>query len=477
MCKEAKEEWFQEMCEELEQLERVDARLMAEKIREVTGKKGPTRTTIIKDANGNLLTERSEVLNRWQEYVGELYSDNSRGNKEIENTKNGPDILRSEVEHALRKMKWRKAEGSDGIVVEMVEAAGEFALTKIVEMANQIYRTGKIPERMKESEFIVIPKKEGAVDCGKYRTISIMSQVAKIVLKVLDERLKSKVAECVDEEQYGFRKGKGTRNAIFVLRTMMERLIEKQKDLFMCFVDFEKAFDTVKHDKLVETLEKYCIDGADLRVLKELYWEQRAVVGVGDERSESVTIERGVRQGCVLSPDLFSLYTQIVMDEMKEIPGVKIGGRNINNIRYADDMVVMAETEEGLQALMNKLEEECRNVGLRININKTEVMGVTKRRERLPVSITLAGETMKQVATFRYLGSVVSEDGRCEAEIRARIGMAKANFGKMRNILTNLSLNAQLRLRILKCYIWSGLLYGCESWTVRGNWKQPRCGF
>ena len=198
MCKEAKEEWFQEMCEELEQLERVDARLMAEKIREVTGKKGPTRTTIIKDANGNLLTERSEVLNRWQEYVGELYSDNSRGNKEIENTKNGPDILRSEVEHALRKMKWRKAEGSDGIVVEMVEAAGEFALTKIVEMANQIYRTGKIPERMKESEFIVIPKKEGAVDCGKYRTISIMSQVAKIVLKVIDERLKSKVDECVD---------------------------------------------------------------------------------------------------------------------------------------------------------------------------------------------------------------------------------------------------------------------------------------
>ena len=90
-------------------------------------------------------------------------------------------------------------------------------------------------------------------------------------------------------------------------------------------------------------------------------------------------------------------------------------------------------------------------------------MGVTKKRERLPVSITLAGESLKQVATFMYLGSVLSEDGRCESEIRARIGMAKVTFGKLRKLLTNLSLDAELRLRILRCYIWSGLLYGCEG--------------
>ena len=113
------------------------------------------------------------------------------------------------------------------------------------------------------------------------------------------------------------------------------------------------------------------------------------------------------------------------MDEMRKFPGVKIGGRNLNNIRYADDMVVMAQTEEVLQTLMNKLQERCRKFGLRINIGKTEVMVVTKRRERLPVNVTLAGETINQVATFRYLGNAVSEDGRCEAEIRAIIGMAK----------------------------------------------------
>ena len=240
----------------------------------------------------------------------------------------------------------------------------------------------------------------------------------------------------------------------------MERAIEKQKDLYMCFVDFEKAFDTVKHDCLMDTLRKYGVDGADMRVMAQLYWEQRAVVRVGEDTSESVNIERGVRQGCVLSPDLFSLYTQIVMEELREMDGVRMGGKNINNIRYADDMVMIAETEEKLQSLIDRLQEECWRMGLRINIGKTEVMGVTKRRENLPVNVHIEGTIL------RYLGSLVCEEGRCDKEIRARMAMAKSNFGNMRKVLANMSLDIQLRMRLLRCYVWSGLLYGCESWTI-----------
>ena len=86
------------------------------------------------------------------------------------------------------------------------------------------------------------------------------------------------------KEQYGFRKGKGTRDAILVLSNVMERAIEKQRDLFMCFDDFEKAFDTVKHGPLIETLKRYGVDGADIRIIAKLYWEQKAVVRVEDER-------------------------------------------------------------------------------------------------------------------------------------------------------------------------------------------------
>ena len=83
------------------------------------------------------------------------------------------------------------------------------------------------------------------MECSKQRTIRIMSQMGKIVLKVLNERLERKVNETIDNVQFGFRKGVGTRNATFMLRTVMEKSVEKQKDLFMCVVDFEKAFDRV----------------------------------------------------------------------------------------------------------------------------------------------------------------------------------------------------------------------------------------
>ena len=113
---------------------------------------------------GNILTERDEILKRWEEYVKELCGD-TRGKKpDFGNVIPGPAILRCEMEKALRRMKWRKAEGNDGVVFEMVETAENFAITKLTDFANKICSTGNIPEKMEESEFIVIPKKEGATE-------------------------------------------------------------------------------------------------------------------------------------------------------------------------------------------------------------------------------------------------------------------------------------------------------------------------
>ena len=192
-CQVKKEEWLNARCKDIEESEKVDPREMAMQIRELSGKKGIVRSTVIKDRNGDILTDREQVLERWRGYVGELYRD-QRGNiPDLGDIEPGPPILRGEVEKAIKTMKWRKAEGSDGVVVEMVEAAGEFGISKITDLANLIYTTGQVPGSMKESEFLVIPKKSGAIECEKHRTISIMSQVAKIVLKVLGARLKSKV--------------------------------------------------------------------------------------------------------------------------------------------------------------------------------------------------------------------------------------------------------------------------------------------
>ena len=128
--------------------------------------------------------------------------------------------------------------------------------------------------------------------------------------------------------------------------------------------------------------------------------------------------------------------------------------------------MLIADTNAKLQSLVDKLDVECNRMGLKINIGKTEVMGIPKSKGQLRVVVNIGGQTVKKVSSFRYLGSLVSEDGKCDAEIRSRIAMGKARFGQMRRILTSMSLSSEVRLRLLKSYIWSGMLYGCESWTI-----------
>lgn len=471
-CKERKEEWLKEQCDEVEQLERVNSKQMYEKVRELSGNRRPTKSSAVKDEQGNVLMDLEEVLGRWEQYIGELYND-ARGNRQnFEGELTGPTILREEIEHAIKSMRKGKAVGEDEISVEMIDAAGIFGLEKVTAIANMIYNTGYIPEMMRESTFIAIPKKKGTLECEKNRTISIMSQLGKIILCVIRNRNRQKIDNYVSEEQYGFRKGKGTVNAIFNLRMITERTVEMQKDIYMCFVDFEKAFDMVRHEDLIRMLQGIGLDDKDIRLISNLYWDQKAAVKIDNVKTEWVEIRRGVRQGCVLSPDLFSLYGQKCMEELEDMDGIKIGGRNINNVRYADDTVLLAESEEKLQNLIDALTESCGRKGLKININKTEVMGITKRNERLRVRIIVQGRLIKQVENFKYLGSIISENANCDKEIKTRIGIAKTAFGKMKKILTNINMNIDLRLRLLRCYVWSTLLYGCEAWTVKKSMEK-----
>ena len=161
-------------------------------------------------------------------------------------------------------------------------------------------------------------------------------------------RIRNKILPEISEEQYGYIKGKGTRNAIFILRILIERVLELNKKLYICFVDFEKAFDRIKHEDLMKMLEDLKVDGKDLRLIKNLYWKQEAAVRVGNRETRMQEIKRGVRQGCVMSPDFFNLYAEMIMRKLIELEGIKVGGENVNNIRYADDTVLIADSQEKL---------------------------------------------------------------------------------------------------------------------------------
>ena len=129
---------------------------------------------------------------------------------------------------------------------------------------------------------------------------------------------RSRIRPEIAKEQFGFVQDAGIRNATFVLRMLSERAIEMQKDLYVCFVDYTKAFDKVQHE-LFHLLEGLDLDGKDLRVLRNLYWEQTACMRVGEDTSFYTNTKRGVRQGCVFSPDLFNFHSEIILREINTI--------------------------------------------------------------------------------------------------------------------------------------------------------------
>ena len=173
-----------------------------------------------------------------------------------------------------------------------------------------------------------------------------------------------------------------------------------------------------------------------------------------------------------MSPDLFSLYSEIVLREVEDLHGVLVNGVNINNIRYADDTVLISETETGLQALLDGVVVESERRGLSLNAGKTYVVTVSKRPVPPDCMITANGIRIKQVNKFSYLGSQITSDGKSDNEIKRRIAISKEEFNKKRTVLTNSHISMPTKLRIMRCYIWSILLYGCETWTISGKMQK-----
>ena len=139
----------------------------------------------------------------------------------------------------------------------------------------------------------------------------------------------------------------------------MERAIGVQKD-YLCFFDYLKAFDKVKHSDLFHILLRRNCVGNDLRVIRNLYWEQEATIRIDNDCSVYKPISRGVRQACVFSPDLFNIYSEMILRNIKH-EGVRVRGNNINNQRYADDTMLIDDSEEKLQNILTTVTVENKN--------------------------------------------------------------------------------------------------------------------
>ena len=451
--------------------------LLYRKVQQITRTgKSASRCLGINDKSGNLLTEPEQVRKRWHEYTEELYCKDSKPKMEdlaIENENDvdrdsrGPTLIASEIREAIREMKTGKAVGVDGIPAELLKLLADEQLGRLEEICAEMYETGSWPEDFTKVIMIPLPKKQNAVECADHRTISLISHASKILLRVLTKRIEGRIADFIGKTQFGFRRGCGTREAIGVMRMVCERSLDLGNEVFVCFVDFEKAFDRVNWKKMMEVLKKVGIDWKDRRMICSLYMKQTAVVRVGNECSDESVIGCGVRQGCCLSPLLFTLYMEMMMIEaMEDVEeGVKIGGQLLKDVRFADDQGMVASSEAGLQRLMDSLVMVAKDYNMRINVKKTKVMKVCRKGDGA-VNITLEGQKVEQVMKFKYLGSWITADGRCELEVKSRIGMAKAAFAKRKELLTK-KMNRCVKKKIIKTVIWSTALYAAETWMLK----------
>lgn len=474
----AKQKWWENECKELEELDsRGRSDLVYAKVKQLTWKdKSAGRSTAIKDLDGNLLTEPEEVRKRWKDYVESLYDKEGKPKPEemqlecednIGEDFKGPEVLESEILAAIKEMKNKKAVGVDEIPAEFWKVIGEKGIRELVSLCKEMYQKGVWPEDFTRVVIIPLPKKENAVDCGDHRTISLISHASKIMLKILTKRIEAKVRDFIGRNQFGFRREVGTRDAIGVMRMLCERSLENGNDVYICFVDFEKAFDRVDWIRMLKILKDLGVDWRDRRMINELYMKQEAVVRVADGESEPGVIGRGVRQGCPLSPLLFSIYVEMMMIEAFEDSkeGIRVGGELVRDVRFADDQGMVESTEIGLQMVMNKLKDTAQRYNMKINVAKTKAMVVSKKGGST-VTIMVDGKRIEQVKKFKYLGATLTEDGKCLEDVKGRIAAAKNAFNNRKELLTK-RMSKAVKKRIIKSLIWSVALYGCETWTLR----------
>ena len=196
-------------------------------------------------------------------------------------------------------------------------------------------------------------------------------------------------------------------------------------------------------------------------LLRKLYAGQEATVRTGHGTTDWFQIGKGVLQGCILSPCLFNLHAEYIMRNagLEEAQaGIKIAGRNINNLRYANGTTLMAKSEEELKSLLMKMKEESEKVGLKLNIQKTKIMASSTI-----TSWQIDGETVETVADFIFLSSQITADGDCSHEIKRHLLLGRKVMTNLDSVLKSRDITLPTKVHLVNAMVFPVVMYGCES--------------
>ena len=399
----------------------------------------------VRDKNGNQLTTTEEQLTRWAEHFQELLNRPAPETPpDIQPAEEDLDIncskpSKSEIKKAIMSLKNGKAAGPDEIPAEAIKADMETAKNMLYILFSKIWEREEIPAEWKEGIFIKLPKKGDLRDCSNYRGIMLSSVPCKVLNRILLERIKEAVDPKLRDQQAGFRRNRSCADQMASLRIIVEQSLEWNSPLYINFIDYEKAFDSVDRETLGKLLRHCGVPEKFVSLIHCTYQEMTCKVAHAGQLSESFEVRTGVRQGCLLSPFLFLLVIDWIMKTTTT-------GRNngiqwtlwtqLDDPDFADDLALLSHNHTQMQDKTTRLAETSAGTGLKINKRKTELMKINTTAH---APVTVGGEPIREVESFVYLGSVVDKQGGTDRVVSSRIGKARAAFIMLKNIWASMN--------------------------------------
>ena len=323
-------------------------------------------------------------------------------------------ISDDEIISSVKSMHANRSPGPDGICIEMLK----YTLNEITPflniLFNEIYDKGELPANWCENIICPIHKSGPQTDPANFRGISLINSISKVFTGILTTRLQTWAEEnsVLDESQVGFRKRYSTIDNLFSLHAIIQKYLCRPRGRFFCiFIDFRRAFDSIPHSKIWDSLKRKGINenGKFLKIFHSMYSQLKSCIKVNNSLTHFFECTIGTRQGCVSSPIIFSLFINDLVDYIRSESdsGIFITNdvEDLFALMFADDVSCFSDTVVRLQRLINLIEKFCNAVGMKLNLDKTKIMvfrngGIVKHIEKW----FFQGTEIEIVSLYKYLG-------------------------------------------------------------------------
>jgi exonuclease III len=425
---------------------------------------------------GKKKTNRKDMMAVATEFYRDLYNDNCEESIDIHLEGTNEDIvapiIESEIRNAIRTQKNHKAPGDDKITNELLKRTETAIIQILKQLFNDILDTETIPKQWTESVTILLHKKGDKNRIENYRPISLMSNLYKVFSKILLNRMTKTLELAQPQEQAGFRSNFSTIDHIHVIKQVIEKCNEYNQTYYLSFIDYNKAFDSIKHSAVWSALKSQGIEYKYIRVIKEIYKNSTARIRMEREGQE-FQIKKGVRQGDPLSPKLFSAVLELIFQKLNwDQYGININGKLLNHLRFADDLIIMANNPIELETMVQELATESTKVGLSLNAGKTKIM-TNSEQTRIQVN----NKEIEYVEEYTYLGQIISPTLQMNKEIDQRVISAWKRYWSLQEVMKNKHFPQSLKSKVYNMCILPCATYGSQTWalTQRNTQKLKVC--